>query len=65
MSVPSSDLGPPTLSPATECVSPGTKVGGTHSPGGDGGGGVPIRTTEEKALYFVYSVLQAHTVKTK
>ncbi len=46
MSVPSSELGPPTSSPASECSSPGTKChrrGGTLACGwgGLGGGGGP------------------------
>jgi hypothetical protein len=52
--VPSSELGPPIPSPASECAPPpGIKGGiqggeGTHSPAGEGVG-VPIRTTGEKA----------------
>ena len=39
MSVPSFELGPHTPSPASECVPPGTKVGGQHWPAGKGMGG--------------------------
>jgi hypothetical protein len=46
---------PPIQSPASECV-PWTNGRGTHSPAGEGVGGVPIRTTGEKASYSVYSV---------
>ncbi len=59
VAVPSSELGPPTTSPFSECAPhpPGTKgiedilacVRGVE-------GGVPIRTTGEKAKYSVYSV---------
>ncbi len=54
MSVPSSELGPPTPFPPSECVLPGTKRGRSQSPagegmGGGGGMGVPVRTAGEKA----------------
>ena len=49
MSVLSSELGPPTPSPPSECVPhPEPKGGGTHSPAGEGAE-VPIRTAGEKA----------------
>jgi hypothetical protein len=48
VSVPSSELGPP--SPTSECVSPpGTKGGGTHSPAGEGEGG-PNSDDRRKSL---------------
>jgi hypothetical protein len=49
----------PTPSPPSECVPlpPGTIGGNTHSHACEGGGGAPIRTTGEKALHSVYSVL--------
>ncbi len=53
VSVPSSELGPPPPLPQVS-VLPGIK-GGTLVCGG-GGGGVPIRTTGEKALHSVYFV---------
>ncbi len=39
VSVPSFELGPPTPSTASECVPPGTKVGGQHWSAGKGMGG--------------------------
>ncbi len=68
VSVPSLELGPPTPSLASECASPGSPRnqrggGGTHSPVCEGGWGVPIRTTGEKAYYSVYSVVRTLYVK--
>ncbi len=37
MSVPSSEVGPPSLSPASECVPPPRTKGGAHLPAGEGG----------------------------
>ncbi len=43
-----------TPSLASECAPP-PEPGGAHSPAGQGGGGVPIPTTGEKALHSAYS----------
>ncbi len=47
-------LPPPPLPPAS--VSPPGTKGGQHSLAGEGAGGEPIRTTEEKAWHSFYSV---------
>ncbi len=59
MSVPSSELGPlppPLLSQASVSSPPRTKGGDTLAIG-LGAGWVPIKTTGEKALHSVYSVM--------
>ncbi len=46
---------PPDPSPTSECVPSGTKGGGGgHKPAGEGGGGVPLRTTGESTLSTLY-----------
>jgi hypothetical protein len=56
MSVPSSALGPPTLSPGSECVTPlDPKEGGQHLLAGEGVKGP--NSTGQKAWHPVYSVL--------
>ncbi len=56
VSVPSSELAPPSLSSASECVPFWNQGGGgQHSLEGEGAG-EPIRKTGEKAWYSVYSV---------
>jgi hypothetical protein len=56
--VPSSGLGPPTPSPASECVSPlGPKGGRSNTPWRVRGWGNPIRKNVNKAWHSVYSVL--------
>ncbi len=59
MSVPSSELAPPALSPASECVPPPEPEGGggQHSLAGEGRG-KPIRTTREKAWHSVYAYIR-------
>ncbi len=61
MSVPSSELGPPTHSPASECVSSvGPAVEGrSNTLLRIGGWGDPIRTAGKKTLHFVNSVVKA------
>jgi hypothetical protein len=51
VSVPSSELAPPTFSPASECV-----PGGQH-PLAVKGAGEPILMTGQKAWHSVYSVV--------
>ncbi len=50
MAVPSSELGPPTPSPPSECASPPELKGVDTLACGRGGMGVPIRTAGEKKL---------------
>jgi hypothetical protein len=50
------NIDPPPLSPPSECVLPRTKGGGTHSPGGEGGGGSIIWKTPDIGLAS-YSII--------
>ncbi len=55
LSIQSSELGPPTPSPASVYVSPLDPKGrGATLPWGDGGGGDPIWTTGKNAWHSVY-----------
>ncbi len=57
MSVLSSELGPPTLCPASECAPPGTKGGGTHLYAGEGVGSPSSDDWRKRLAVCVYSVL--------
>ncbi len=57
MSVPSSELGPPTPSPASECVPSGTKELGGHTRLRGRDGGFKFGRLWEEALHSVYSVV--------
>jgi hypothetical protein len=59
----SSELGPPTPSPTSECAPLRSQRGGGHTRLWEGGGRVPIRTTGEKAEHSVYSVVLVMFVK--
>ncbi len=46
------NIDPPSPSPPGECVLPPTKAGGTHSPGGEGGGGSIFWKTQDIGLAY-------------